>query len=47
MPQRPDNHVVGDIAATKVQGILAECGWASDVVYHDYGEDLLVQSSHD
>jgi hypothetical protein len=46
MPKRTDTHVIADIAVNDVQKIVAECGWASESVYNDYGEDLLVQTSH-
>jgi hypothetical protein len=46
MPRRTSEHVTGDRGVAAVQKILADAGFASDVVHHDYGEDLLVQTSH-
>jgi hypothetical protein len=45
MPRRPDSHVIADIAVGHVTEICNRCGWASEVVKKDYGEDLLVQPS--
>lgn len=45
MPRRPDSHVIADTAVAHVAGVLNDCGWASEVVKQDYGEDLLVQPS--
>ncbi|MBD2058838.1 DUF4365 domain-containing protein [Oculatella sp. FACHB-28] len=45
MPQRPDSHVVADIAVARVMQICNACGWACEVVHKDYGDDLLVQTS--
>jgi uncharacterized protein DUF4365 len=46
MPKRPESHVVGDIAVSRVTQICNECGWACETVHKDYGEDLLVQTRH-
>lgn len=46
MLQRPDSHVVADIALNRVMSICADCGWACEVVHKDYGDDLLVQTSY-
>lgn len=47
MPRRPDSHVVADIALNRVKTICGDNGWACDVVHSDYGDDLLVQTSHE
>jgi hypothetical protein len=44
MPRRPDSHVVGDIAVNRVVDVLNRCGWASQQINQDYGEDILVQT---
>jgi hypothetical protein len=46
MPRRPPSHVIADRAVAAVQGVIADAGFMTDVVRHDYGEDLLVQTSH-
>ena len=47
MPKRTESHITGDIAASRVMQIFSECGWACESIEKDYGEDLLVQTSHD
>jgi hypothetical protein len=37
---------VGDIAVSSITSIWNQCGFACEVIRQDYGEDLLVQSSH-
>ncbi|HST70473.1 MAG TPA: DUF4365 domain-containing protein [Solirubrobacterales bacterium] len=46
MPARPESHVVSDQAVAAVMGVVAQAGYAAEVVSQDYGEDLLVQTSH-
>ena len=46
MPQRPKSHVIADKAIAVVSGVLADAGHAVETVVNDYGEDLLVQTSH-
>lgn len=43
MAKRPRSHVLGDIAVTKTSQLFVEHGWTSEVILHDYGEDLLVR----
>lgn len=45
MPKRPDSHVVEDLALNMVTNVCSQCGWASEVVHKDYGDDVLVQPS--
>lgn len=47
MPQRPQEHKIGGLAAASVTKILKEEGFAVDAVSEDYGEDLLVQTDHE
>ena len=47
MPNRPREHIVGDLARAEVQRLCLENGWACDPVQSDYGEDLLVQTQLD
>lgn len=46
MPQRPKEHVFGDQALNEVAAAIARAGHAVEKVVNDYGEDLLVQTSH-
>lgn len=46
MPERAKQHIVADQATTAVAALLAEAGHAVERVLNDYGEDLLVQTSH-
>jgi hypothetical protein len=46
MPKRPKSHVVSDQAVSAVMDLVARAGYAAEVVSKDYGEDLLVQTSH-
>jgi hypothetical protein len=46
MPARPKSHVIRDQAVAAVIGVVARAGYAAEVVSQDYGEDLLVQTSH-
>jgi hypothetical protein len=46
MPKRTDQQVVSDMALSRVRNVFSDCGWASEVVHNDYGEDLLVQTSY-
>lgn len=46
MPQRPDHHVVADMALESVIHICVQCGWACEPVHKDYGDDVLVQTSY-
>ncbi|MGA2240451.1 MAG: DUF4365 domain-containing protein [Verrucomicrobiota bacterium] len=39
-PQRPKEHVTGDIAQTSVALIFKRWGWTADIVQSDYGEDV-------
>ncbi len=45
MPTRPINHQTADEALTAVERLFTECGCATQRVYPDYGEDLVVQPS--
>lgn len=36
-----------DKASQAVQSVITEAGFAVEAVHHDYGEDLLVQTSHE
>ena len=47
MPNRPREHVTGDLVRAEVQRLGLENGWACDVVQSDYGEDLLIQTQLD
>lgn len=44
MPKRPNTHVVADKAVSQVSEIITNCGFSCEVVHHDYGEDLMVQT---
>ena len=46
VPRRTTQHVTADRARTAVEAVIAEAGFAVEVVTNDYGEDLLVQTSH-
>jgi Domain of unknown function (DUF4365) len=46
MPKRPRQHVIGDRASHAVQDIIARAEFAVEAVQNDYGDDLLVQTSH-
>lgn len=46
MPQRTHSHVIAERATTLVAKVFAEAGHAVETVANDYGEDLLVQTSH-
>lgn len=46
MPKRPSAHQIGDSAAAAVAALVARCGHAVERITNDYGEDLLVQTSH-
>lgn len=46
MPRRTSEHIIGDRGQLAVQKVLGDAGFAVDVVHHDYGDDLLVQTSH-
>jgi hypothetical protein len=45
-PQRPQSHVTAEKALAHVVGVLSRAGCAVETVVNDYGEDLLVQTSH-
>lgn len=47
MPERPEQHEIGDQAVGAVTQILKRSGFAVDEISKDYGEDLLVQTSHE
>jgi hypothetical protein len=38
--------VIADIAINHVEAVLLSKGWAVERIERDYGEDLLVQSTH-
>jgi hypothetical protein len=46
MPKRPQQHVIGDEASLAVQRLVVKAGFAVETIRNDYGEDLLVQTSH-
>ncbi|MFL5872960.1 MAG: DUF4365 domain-containing protein [Solirubrobacterales bacterium] len=46
MTQRPKEHVLGEQALNEVAAAIARAGHAVERVANDYGEDLLVQTSH-
>ena len=39
-PQRPKEHVTGDVAQASVALIFKKWGWTADIVHSDYGEDV-------
>jgi hypothetical protein len=45
--RRPEQHTNADIAVNAVRQIFNDVGYAVDEVVHDYGEDLVVQTSLD
>ncbi len=45
-PQRTREHEVGSQAVTAVSALISRAGHAVEPVINDYGEDLLVQTSH-
>jgi hypothetical protein len=47
MPRRPRAHIIGDQALTQVEQVCLRLGWACERIHQDYGEDLLVQITHD
>jgi len=46
MPQRTSEHIVADRATNAVEKLIADAGFAPEPVKNDYGEDILVQTSH-
>src|SRR4051794_40418719 len=44
MPIRHRSHKIGDVATTDVMAIWQSCGFACEIIHHDYGDDLLVQT---
>jgi Domain of unknown function (DUF4365) len=46
MPRRTRQQEIADEALTAIQGVIAAAGFAVERVANDYGEDLLVQTSH-
>jgi Domain of unknown function (DUF4365) len=46
VPKRTREHVVADRAIAAVVSVIAKAGHAAEAVTNDYGEDLLVQTSH-
>jgi Domain of unknown function (DUF4365) len=46
MPERTEQHEIAEIAVTAIQSVIAAAGFAVERVTNDYGEDLLVQTSH-
>jgi hypothetical protein len=46
VPQRTHEHVIGDQAMAAVAAVVTEAGHAAERVVNDYGEDLLIQTSH-
>lgn len=46
MPQRTREHVIADRATRAVEKLIADAGFAGEPVKSDYGEDILVQTSH-
>jgi hypothetical protein len=47
MPRRTLQHGIADKAVSAVSAIWTDIGAAVDEIQHDYGEDLLVQTSFD
>lgn len=43
MPKRPEAHVTGDMAQTRVRQRFEDAGYAVNELARDYGEDLLVR----
>src|SRR5688572_7662323 len=43
MPRRPRQHVIEDLARTKLHAIFSGVGWTAEDVSKDYGEDLVVR----
>jgi hypothetical protein len=41
-PERPKQHITGDVAQTSVALIFKKWGWTADIVQSDYGEDIEV-----
>jgi hypothetical protein len=39
-------HRTADQASIAVQAVIADAGFAVEIIHNDYGEDLLVQTSH-
>jgi hypothetical protein len=46
MPNRPEQHEIADQGVAGVARVLADAGWACEVVRSDYGEDLICQTSY-
>jgi Domain of unknown function (DUF4365) len=44
--QNPEEHVIARQAADAVRSLISDAGHVPEDVTHDYGEDLLVQTSH-
>jgi hypothetical protein len=46
MPRRTSSHAIGDRATAAVQTVVTDAGFVAETIKNDYGEDLLVQTSH-
>jgi hypothetical protein len=46
VPRRPPSHVIADQAVGAVVQMLVDACHAVHHVVHDYGEDLLIETSH-
>lgn len=44
MTRRTKSHVIADKATAQIADIITDCGFSSEVIHHDYGEDLMVQT---
>lgn len=47
MPRRPRSHVVADAAVEQFGQVVTALGWAWERIGKDYGEDILIQPSHE
>jgi uncharacterized protein DUF4365 len=46
MPARTQQHIIAERAMLAVSKVVADAGFAVETIQRDYGEDLLVQTSH-
>lgn len=43
MPKRPRQHIIEDLARTRLHSTFSAVGWAVEDLDQDYGEDLLIR----
>ena len=43
MPKRPRQHILEDLAGSRLRKSFGECGWTIEELNEDYGLDFLVR----